>query len=769
MTLAKIAIVFSLTVFICAGSQPPIYQAAQEFKLGGSGFVTENVSIRLGPAEITLSGALVPESAPVHGVVFVGRGTVRIDPPSEPFERDSIRRALKADAVESDFRSAVFRFNGDTWEILSQRCKPEATLPESAAKLAKDFNARLLKETGVNVAARLAAAVANRESNGLVVAQFDGGRRGRFTLVLDPEGRIPSAFGLNAGETGLVFAHHGAMGGNDIWQVFPGKEAVPDLVRVHKYTMTVDAREVKSRKLSLEAVMDVEVLREGLSAIPFSLNEGLEEYDSERLKKALRAEWVKADEGTPLEFVQEDWDAGLTVFLAKPAARGTKLRLAVRLAGEFIEKPGDADLYEDAHYPRSTMDWYPVHGYLPRSAFDITFLHREDHTVVSLGSREQASGKTRFQMEQPVAFNTFAVGSFNRSDSTSKQLSLPISYFNPGQFLQNDKQTFMLTELSNCAQFFSALFGKYPYPTLSAVVHPRGFGQGFATLLLLPPLMQSTNKREFAFVAHEMAHQWWGNSVAWATYKDQWLSEGFAEYSGMLYVAARMNKDAQLTLVRQTRLALTQPPITETGVLQGRVAEIGPIILGLRAATPDTLNAYTRLVYDKGALVLRMLHFLLTHPVTGDDTAFYAMLKEFVTTHQGRAATTASFAQTASSYFARSPLGQKYRMSNLDWFFRQWVLGANLPGYRMEYKIEPQGSGVIISGVVKQINAQDDWFMPLPLLIRFGKGQEARGTVHATGPVTPFSIPLPMKPSEVVLDPDMWVLSDKTETVGVGN
>jgi hypothetical protein len=96
------------------------------------------------------------------------------------------------------------------------------------------------------------------------------------------------------------------------------------------------------------------------------------------------------------------------------------------------------------------------------------------------------------------------------------------------------------------------------------------------------------------------------------------------------------------------------------------VADLGPIVLGLRASSPKTLNAYTSLVYCKGALVLRMLHFLLTHPGTGEDTAFFNMLKDFTARYAGRAATTEDFFMVASEHFRRSPLGMKYHMQNLE-------------------------------------------------------------------------------------------------------
>jgi len=78
------------------------------------------------------------------------------------------------------------------------------------------------------------------------------------------------------------------------------------------------------------------------------------------------------------------------------------------------------------------------------------------------------------------------------------------------------------------------LFGAYPYPILRAAFHPFGFGQSFASMLVVPNI-DSATKNTYRFLSHEASHQWWGNVVGWRSYRDQWLSEGFAVYSGILY------------------------------------------------------------------------------------------------------------------------------------------------------------------------------------------------------------------------------------------
>ncbi len=143
------------------------------------------------------------------------------------------------------------------------------------------------------------------------------------------------------------------------------------------------------------------------------------------------------------------------------------------------------------------------------------------------------------------------------------------------------------------------------------------------------------------------------------------------------------------------------------------------------------------------------------------------MMSDFVKRYQYQSASTDDFRMVANEHFAKSPIGQKYHLNNLDWFFRQWVYRTELPSYQMDYQIQDQPDGkVLLTGTIKQENAPNDWFMVLPVVISFGGKQQARGTVHALGPTANFQIRLPARPTKVELDPDRWVLSAKTSTKG---
>ena len=408
-----------------------------------------------------------------------------------------------------------------------------------------------------------------------------------------------------------------------------------------------------------------------------------------------------------------------------------------------------------------------------RSRFDMTFRHRERDHVVSVGQRvqERVAGEgdkdlvTRWVMKEPVALVTFAVGRFKRHTETIEVAGkkVPIDFYSMPFEIEAVKERFMLAELGNGLRFFSSLYGDYPYGRLSAVYFPGRFGQGLASLLLLP-VEGSAELHQFAFIAHEGAHQWWGNIVGWKSYRDQWLSEGFAEYSGVLYASVRKKKPRKaLELVKEMRRSLLKPPDTDTGIGKGKLYELGPLVLGHRLSTRRSRGAYNTLIYNKGALVLRMLHYLLSDPSSDNSDRFFTMMKDFVRQHRNGWATTESFMQVASKHFAESPIARKYGLKDLNWFTNQWVYQTGLPRYRLEYRLEPQkGGGVMLTGTLYQEGVPKHWFMVLPIVAEFPGNKIALGTVYASGPATPFKLPLPQAPKRVKLDPDSWILSEKT-------
>lgn len=762
-----------------------IYQQIKSFQLIGGKADVANLNLRRDRVTMTFTGTFyfsAPVEGKITGAIFIGQGTFSAGSPPSDFEKANVRRLLKADAVESDFTTAVLRFSDDTMSIIGNGIQQGSTTPD-AQKKASEIDTRMLKETGANLPARLTLSILNNEQPGVFFANFTGGKIKNFSYLFDSQTRTPTAnFNLNAGEKGLIFTYKDSLLESEVLMAFYSLadyerrfvtySDANDLVDITNYDMEIDLRAPKS-KLSLRTHTKMTSLTDGVKAIPFSLGESLGVYDDTRLKKQMRMKAVRVG-GNDIDFVQEDWEGGLTVFLPNALRKGEETEIEFTLEGDFMRQPEVASA-DDFSYPRSNSTWYPRHGYLDRSTFSLTYLHPKRLKIGSVGRRmseepwpeDKDVFITKCRVTQPIALATFALGSFIRHAQTltwdGTDRSIPLEYNSVGNGV-SIKEDFILAELSNSVRYFHKIFGDYPYETYAASYHPYGFGQGFASMLMIPPTDRA-NKYTYSFISHETAHQWWGNIVAWRSYRDQWLSEGFAEYSGVLYTQLRQNPKAAQNLIEEMRASLRRPPETLTGVGKDKLNDVGPIILGHRLSTSRTLDAYQTLIYNKGGLVLRMLHFLFTDPSSGEGQPFFDMMKDFVERYRNKAASTDDFRMVANEHFVKTPLARRYNIQNLNWFFQQWVYETHLPSYTLEYQFEDQPDGsVFFTGHVIQENAPENFFMPLPVSIKFGGNKEANGTVAALGPKTPFKIKLPMRPQKVELDPYNWVLSEKTST-----
>jgi len=763
-----------------ASHEHPIYKQIKAFALTGGAVDVKNLELKRDRLQLTLNGVVYLSelvNGQVTGAVFIGDGNIVVETPPSDFEKDNLKRLLGTDTMTSDFKTAVFRFTDDTAKQLGQP-RASGAVDERAQKLAREIDNRIMRETGANLPARLAISLMNMEQPGFFFAQFDGGKRGRFSAILDHQNRIPVAnFRINAGEKGLIWSYDSDIFYTKVWLAFYALEDYQrgtvaysdanDQIDVKSYRIDGDLRDYKDR-LRLNAVIEAEPWQPNVRAITFSVGESLGEYDDQRLKKQMRLGSVRRG-GVDVPWVQEDWEAGFTVFLPEALKAREKLELNMTLEGDFMR---DNQFYKDCYYPRSNTTWYPRHGYLDRATFDLTFRHPKKLHVASIGARlseepdpeDKEAGISKYRMDQPVALVTFALGPFKRYTDTIKWEKggppTPLEFNSVAGDIAAIKEDFIVAELNNSIRYFTLLFGQYPYPTFSAAFHPFGFGQGIASLLMIPPADRAS-KYTYQFIAHETSHQWWGNIVAWRSYRDQWLSEGFAHYSAILYTGLRESQGAKNELLGELRSSLKDPPITSTGYGKGRLVDVGPIILGHRVGTEKTQNAYEALIYNKGALVLRMLHFMLTDTASGDGQPFFTMMTDFVERFRNKNASSEDFLAVANEHFAKSPIARKHGLANLNWFFYQGVYQTALPSYELRYKLEDTPDGkVIVSGTIFQKDAPPNWMMVLPVKFSFGEKQHASGTVLVQGASSPFQIRLPVRPRSVELDPERWILAE---------
>ena len=611
------------------------------------------------------------------------------------------------------------------------------------------------------------------------MAQFDKGELGRFTFLIDPQCRILNyTFGYDAGEKVTVFHYASKYYGNDLRiatyteQDFANKHTSYssdfDVVDPKHYEMEIDIRKPRS-KLRTRMRIDFVSLADNLRAIPMIVNDDITSFDNERIEDSMRVESARCNQ-QDISWIQEKWESGLTFLLPKAMKKGEEFSIEVSMVGDILDSNP-----RNVHYPQGTASWYPRHGFHKRSTFDLTFRHNKSDLVASVGSivREEkwpgddGNRLTEYRIDTPTPFVSFVTGVLKRH---SKKRKFPfgemeIDFYSLPTGVGTIDEKFILTELGNVLEYFSACFGRYPYKDFRAAYRRLHTGQSFASLVTLIG-MDVPERYTFLHISSSVSRQWWGNLVTMRSYRDQWLFEGLAQYSGLLYVLERMrNIKQQKEFLHVMRYNLKRPPLTDTGIGEGTVAEVGPVTLGRRLGTLQSMDSYN-MVINKGTLVIRMLHYLFSNPSTGEDSLFFEMLRDFTKQYAFKDARAADFQQIANRHFPKTIIAKKFALKDLDWFFNQWVYEAVLPSYRLEYHIGSGEAGrVFLAGKVIQENAPKHWFMPLPVVLKFPGNRQIRTMVWADGPETEIELsPLMGKPDSVELDPDMWILSEETET-----
>ena len=302
-------------------------------------------------------------------------------------------------------------------------------------------------------------------------------------------------------------------------------------------------------------------------------------------------------------------------------------------------------------------------------------------------------------------------------------------------------------DVSKSLKFFQEVYGPTPVRRFYATEIPDYHGEAFPGMVHLSWVtFQNTAEEGWdqVFRAHEVAHQWWGIGVDFASYHDQWLSEGFATFSGLWYLQKlRGNNEQYFDLLRRWKSSI---------LLRG--AEPGPIWLGHRvfATRDDDFDDYQTVVYQKGAWVVHMLRVLMLDLKTMNEDRFTATMKDFYQKYEGRRASTEDFRKVV----------EKHAGVDMGWFFDQFVYGAAIPTYRVAHRAEKAADGQWkVKLRVRQENVPEGFRMYVPVTLDLGKKQLARFRVKVEGPLTELELPpVPTEPKKVTFNDLEGVLAE---------
>jgi hypothetical protein len=344
-----------------------------------------------------------------------------------------------------------------------------------------------------------------------------------------------------------------------------------------------------------------------------------------------------------------------------------------------------------------------------------------------------------FSAPQPLRYLAVIIGRFTRAETVTVAFPPRSETDGAGAAIQgttypslnlsveaHPRQVARGRELANraadIASFYQLLLGDAPYPSFTiALVEndlPGGHSPAYFAALNQPlpstTLSWRNDPAAFSgfpdfFLAHEMAHQWWGQAVGWRNYHEQWISEGFAQYFAALYAQHQKGDDTFASVMRQCR---------RWGMDE---SDQGPIYLGYRLGhIKGQSRIFRALVYNKSAAVLHMLRKLV------GDERFFGGLRRFYRAARFHKAGTEDF-RAAMEAETGKPLGR---------FFERWIYGSTLPKLKFSYRVE--GGDVVLH--VEQLGELFD--VPLTVSLQYGDRKSQDVVVAVTERETDMRVPL---------------------------
>ncbi len=579
----------------------------------------------------------------------------------------------------------------------------------------------------------------------------------------------------------------------DIWLSFPAA----DRSASEAFRDPLAKEDFRIRSYSIEAAVTGSAELHATTKVSLEHRVAGERVLLFELDANLRVESVQEAGGAALPFFQpkdpkdrvQSFGDYVAVVLPQPARAGQTQVLEFRYGGKrVIRKVGNGNFFCQSY------GWYPTrpNSFAFRADFEMYFRSPKKYTLVATGNKVEEStdgdlALSTWKSDLPLAVAGFAFGDYKLYAEKAGSVDVEV-YANrqPDDFLTAIQQAFqsplpgqqaqtplgaignlspaalvkvISAETANTIRLFERFFGPYPYKRVAVTNIPYSYGQGWPTLIYLSALsfLDSTQRHTLGlrdqiqitdfFRAHESSHQWWGHGVGWKSYHDQWLSEGFAQFSGNLYVQFRRDLNEYLTRLRQDKRELMDHD------LRNRPYEsLGPVWMGRRLSSSEAPRAYAVVVYNKGGYVLHMLRMLFWDPTSKDpEGAFIAMMHDFCQTFHNQPASTEDFKAMAEKHMP--PSLDVEGNGRLDWFFRQYVYGTGIPEYRFRYTVQEAGQGKWkLAGNVAQSGVPEGWKDVLPLYLHQSGKVLRLGFLTVGQKETPFEVALPFKPDKVSLN-----------------
>jgi hypothetical protein len=609
----------------------------------------------------------------------------------------------------------------------------------------------------------------------------------------------------------------------DVWTSFAlqskAKEPPTDLVAeegARAGVLAIAASNVRvvitpPTRIDADAVLDLEIRRGGQRAVIFELARTLVIKQVDAGGERLEFIHNPAIEGSALSRRGNDLVA---VVFPQPTFAGQRIKLHFVYGGDVLSEAGPGLLYVGA---RGT--WYPNRG-LAMANFELEFHYPPGWTLVATGKRVDTPARTalagsgsgsgeqvsRWVSERPIPLAGFNLGKYRQVVMHAGQVTIA-AFGTAGMergFPQAENQVFIpplpgaiggvmpslavaadepsparngqmvAATAARAVEFFSHRFGPYPYGELALTQIPGNLSQGWPGLVFLSSLSFLTADEQSALhidavekalinnvIAHETAHQWWGDLVGWRSYRDQWICEGLANYSALMLLETANPREFH------TVMAKYRDDLLARNKAGAALMEDGPVTLGLRLSDSQFPDGYQAVSYGRGTWLFHMLRTLMRdgerrerNRAAGDEGGepFLRALRRARERYEGKVISTRELLAVFEQELPPSLWYEGHR--SLDWFYDSWINGTAVPRFELHnLKYADQEGTATVRGVIWQKDAPKDLVTSVPLYASRGGKLVWLGRVFADGPETPFLIHAPVGTRKIVVDPDETLLA----------
>ncbi len=688
-----------------------------------------------------------------------------------------------------------------------------------AMRLLLSFSRKLpVKDTAPSPEREALAQARDREDR-FFHARLQGNKRGVFDVYFDSlAGEQVEAGQTKAAENGTsyydVWTSFSPLAGGNAPTSGRGTRQVEserprgDWISIQRFTIKTEVQ--PPRQIRARARLQLEVKEGGSRTLLFELS------------RFLQVESVKLD-GRPVEFIHNPAVEGtqlarqgndmVAVVLPEPMRAGQKIDLDFTYAGEVLAEAGKGLLYVGA---RGT--WYPNRG-LAMADFDLEFDYPQGWTLVATGkpvpasasdATEKAKGMetSRWISERPIPVAGFNLGKYkvaktqagdvmvetyattaverdfpsgairtvepNPSDISPMSPNIPPQVIVPSRPSPARNEVTVGESAARAIRYYAERFGPYPYSRLALTQMPGNDSQGWPSLVFLSSYAFLSNEErqqlhyepyrmllQQSIPAHETAHQWWGDLVGWKGYRDQWFSEGLANYSALMMMQEK-NPEGFRQIMEKYRRDLLEK--NKDGIAP---KDAGPVTLGVRLLSSRFPEGYEAINYGRSTWLFHMLRTMLKDAAaqaggqkgSSTDEPFVRALRRLRQQHEGK---TISTRELLDAFVEDLPPALRYEGKNsLDWFLDGWINGTDLPKLELRaVKLTPKGAGTVVSGTILQKEAAQDLVTSVPVYaMTTGKQPVLLGRVFADGEESSFRIAGPAGIHKIVLDPYETILT----------